>query len=91
MAYENPVTSDLSEYGYRELKMAADLLTAYCANKPDYLGDGVHVAFDKISGLVFLRDKNHNQFHKCPECGCAGSDEDLVENGDGCCREYLSN
>lgn len=29
-------TTDLRDFGFRELKMAAELLRAYCASPPDF-------------------------------------------------------
>lgn len=93
------VTSDLSRFGYRELKMAADLLAAYCDNPPDFLGDGLTVMLNSHSGYVFLTDEDFNvgmmngdtleQFHSCPECGAEGFAEEFPENG--CCQEFLAN
>lgn len=85
------VTSDLSKFGFRELKMAAELLTAYCANSKDVeLGDGVHVCMNSNSGFVFLSDEDFNvammngdkleMFHSCPECGREGFAEEIGWN-----------
>ena len=92
------VTSDLSRFGFRELKMAASLLAAYCENPPDFLDDGVTVMMNMHSGYVFLTDEDFNvgmmngdtleQFHSCPECGAEGFAEELAESN-GCCTEYL--
>lgn len=90
-------TTDLSEFGFRELKLAAELLTAYCETPPDCLGDGVHVMMNRHSGYVFLTNENFavammngdrlEQFHVCPECGAEGFAEDLP--GNECCQAYL--
>ncbi|PQA86027.1 hypothetical protein [Hyphococcus luteus] len=92
------VTTDLSRFGFRELKMAARLLAAYCESPPDFLGDGVTVMMNMHSGYVFLTDEDFNvammngdtleQFHSCPECGAEGFAEELTESND-CCIEYL--
>lgn len=92
------VTSDLSRFGYRELKMAAILLAAYCDNPPEFLSDGVTVMLNMHSGCVFLTDEDFNvgmmngdtleQFHSCPECGAEGFAEELPE-GNACCVRYL--
>ncbi len=81
------VTSDLSRFGIRELKMAADLLAAYCESPHDFLGDGVCVMLNMQSGYVFLTDEdftvgmmngdNLEQFHTCFECGAEGFAEEL--------------
>ena len=91
------VTSDLSRFGYRELKMAAQLLAAYCDNPPDFLGDQLTVMLNTHSGYVFLTDEDFNvgmmngealeQHHSCPECGSEGFAEELGESD--CCRTYL--
>ena len=81
------VTSDLSKFGFRELKMAADLLAAYCENPSDFLDDGLTVMLNTHSGYVFLTDEDFNvammngdrleQFHTCFECGAEGFAEEL--------------
>ena len=90
-------TTDLKDFGFRELKMAAELLQAYCQSPPDYLGDGVHLMMNSYSGCVFLTDEDFNvammngddleQFHSCPECGAEGFAEDLPDNE--CCQTFL--
>lgn len=90
-------TTDLREFGYRELKMAAELLSAYCENAPEFLGEGVHLMMHTHSGYVFLTDEDCNvammnggkleQWHSCPECGTEGFAEDMPENE--CCQAYL--
>lgn len=84
------VTSDLTQFGYRELDMAADLLKAYANDKEDFLGDGVNVFMNKNSGNVFLSDEDFNvgvledekivQFYSCPQCGNEGTQEEGKEN-----------
>lgn len=91
-------TTDLRDFGFRELKMAAKLLAAYCENPPAYLGGGVHLMMNMNSGYVFLTDEDFNvammngdtleQFHSCPECGAEGFAEDMPDNA--CCRSYLA-
>ena len=36
-------TTDLKDFGFRELKMGAELLQAYCDSPPEFLTDGVHL------------------------------------------------
>lgn len=77
--------------------MAAELLNAYCASPPDFLGSGVHLMMNNYSGCVFLTDEDFNlammngnaleQFHSCPECGAEGLEEDMPDNL--CCQRYL--
>ena len=90
-------TTDLTQFGFRELQMAAELLTAYCEQPPDFLTNGVHLMMNTYSGFVFLTDEDFNvammngdrlePFHSCPECGAEGFAEDLPENA--CCQSYL--
>ena len=90
-------TTDLKDFGFRELRMAADLLNAYCENPPECLGDGVHLMMNLHSGCVFLTDEDFNvammngdtlePFHSCPECGAEGFAEDMPESD--CCQQYL--
>lgn len=86
------VTSDLSQFGFRELKMAAELLIAYCANPPSQLGDGIHVCMNTSSGNVFLSDEEFNvamlngdkieMFWACPECGREGFADEIGWNAE---------
>ena len=79
------VTKDMSEFGYRELDMAGDLLKAYKTKKDQttMLGEGVCVWLNKNSGNVFLCDEDYNvamlnddgelyDFITCPNCGNEG-------------------
>lgn len=87
---EEIVTSDLTQFGYRELDMAADLLKAYANDKEDFLTGGVNVFMNKNSGNVFLCDEDMNvgvledgkivQFYSCPQCGNEGTQEEGKEN-----------
>ena len=82
-------TRDLSEFGYRELEMAKDLLVAYCENGADFLGDGVAIEFNPSSGKVFMVDEEFNvamevngevvQWCNCVNCGTEGlaNDDDF--------------
>ena len=90
-------TTALSNFGFRELQMAAELLTAYCNAPPEFLGDAVQVMLNMHSGYVFLTDEDFNvammngevleQFHSCPDCGAEGFAEDMPDSP--CCRRYL--
>ena len=75
-------TTDLQDFGFRELRMAAALLTAYCESPPEFLSSGVHLMMNMHSGCVFLTDEDFSvammsgdtleQFHSCPEIGKGG-------------------
>ena len=89
--------TDLAGFGFRELRMAAELLTAYCEDPPGFLGNGIRLMMNTYSGCVFLTDEDLNvammngdrleQFHVCPECGAEGFAEDMPDNA--CCQIYL--
>jgi hypothetical protein len=57
---QDPVTYDMSDFGSREMGMAADLLNAYRKQHPEWLGNGVKVAMNRNSGCVFLTDEDYN-------------------------------
>lgn len=90
-------TTDLKDFGFRELKLAASLLHAYCESPPDFLCGGVHLMMNTHSGYVFLTDEDFGvammngdqleQFHSCPECGMEGFADELTDNA--CCIRYL--
>ena len=94
-------TQDLSKFGYREKDMAADLLKAHRTDKDDtvFLGDGVTIKFNPNSGCVFLLDDDCNtammngdnleDWLSCPECGNEGFKEDIKDNAQDCCKEWL--
>ena len=94
MKYDNPVTSDLSKFGQRQLSEAGDILKAWSDNKltrlaSDYFDDdGVTVAFNTHSGKVFLtnsdyqvlvlEDEKLDLFIWCGHHGSEGTMEDLA-------------
>ena len=54
-------TVDLSDFGNRELGMAADLLAAYAkGHDSPFFGDKVQVMMNQNSGNVFLTDEDCN-------------------------------
>lgn len=82
-------TRDLSEYGYRELDMAGDLLKAIKNGLPDdFGGDGIAVEFNPNSGEVFLTNDEADvcmavngqleSWYFTPYRGLEGFWEDLV-------------
>ena len=96
---ENEITTDLSEFGWRELDEAVRLLTAYKEKGADFLGNGIKLYFNKLSGNVFLADEDLNiammngdnveQWFICPNCGHEGFKEDMKHEGNKACKEYL--
>jgi len=92
-------TQDLSQFGYTELSRAAKLLSAYCDQDHDFLYDGVAIELNPDSGCVFLIDEDYNvgmmngdtleAWLYCPTCGTEGFLDDMIDEGDDCCIEYL--
>lgn len=95
-------TRDLTQFGYRELDMAGDLLKALktSSDKTEQLGDGVTVEMNPNSGNVFLVDEDYNvammngdkleDWFSCPYCGHEGFKEDMAhEPEDEDCTRYL--
>lgn len=95
-------TQDISQFGFRELKEAARLLTAYTEADKNIIGDGIHIEFNPNSGNVFLVDEDYRvammnedvleEFFSCPICGHEGFLDDMYhnENNDDCaayCKE----
>ena len=90
-------TTDIGDFGFRELRLATELLTAYCEDPPGFLTGGVHLMMNTYSGCAFLTDEDFNvammnggkleQWHSCPECGAEGFAEDMPDNA--CCRRFL--
>jgi len=88
----NENTRDLSEFGYRELAIAGDLLKAYTDPKNDkthFIGGGVAIEFNPNSGNVFIVDVEYNvamlegenlvDFFSSPYEGKEGSFDELKE------------
>lgn len=99
----NMVTDNLTDFGFRELDMAGDLLKAFKSKKDDtkhFGDDGVHVTFNRNSGCVFLSDVDYNvammngerleDFFSCPQCGHEGFLEEMEHGEDSPdCQEYF--
>ena len=95
-------TNNLEEFGYREMGIAGELLTAY-AGGSDFLNRKVILEFNPNSGNVFLVDEDYNvgvmedkalvQFFYCGECGEEGTRvdfEEMCEPLKKCCKETLA-
>lgn len=88
------VTADFSEFGYRELAMAAELLTALSEGlcPDDFDGSEVKICLNRNSGCVFLTNEDYQvammngdkleSFYSSPYEGREGFWEELVEQFD---------
>ena len=86
-------TTNLAEFGYRELALAGEILTAYADRKdacPYFTGEGVQLMMNTHSGNVFLTDEDCNVlmmngnklegFYSNPYEGHEGFFEDLLND-----------
>ena len=83
-------TENLGDFGYRELDMAAELLSAIKNGLPwDFDDDGMRIGFNRNSGDVFLTNDEYQvamvdddgelySFYSTPYSGYEGSAEDLA-------------
>ncbi len=94
------VITDLSQFGYREKKMAAILLTEMCNGLPDdFNDDEVTVMMNTGSGNVFLTNSDYQvammngdnleSFYSCPMCGHEGFKDEMQHDGSAECTRYL--
>lgn len=94
-------TTDLAEFGMREIEMARDLLNAWVEHglPSDFNHDGVVVMMNKNSGNVFLTNNDYQvammdgdgleSFYSCPKCGFEGFFYDMDNESKECCSEYV--
>lgn len=88
-------TTNLADFGFREIKMARDLLDAWVTNglPEDFGGDGVILMMNQNSGNVFLTNDDFDvcmhagegrlySFYTSPWEGREGSFEDLLAQYD---------
>ena len=87
-------TENLADFGYRELEMLRDLLTAWLDSglPDDFEDDGVRPAFNTYSGNVFLTNDDYQvcmevdgkleSFYYTPYEGYEGFYEDLLDEAD---------
>ena len=92
----NITTTDLSEFGYRELRELSKLINAMILNglPNDFADDKVIAMMNKNSGIVFLTNDDYQvcllegdelvSFYTCPNCGHEGTKEDCQLNDEGC-------
>jgi len=94
-------TTDLADFGFREIEMLRDLLDAWVKKglPDDFEGSEVRPMMNKNSGNVFLTnsycavcmevDGVLESFYSCPECGHEGFAHEMREDGEACCNEYM--
>lgn len=92
-------TRDLMDFGIRELRLAARLLSILKTAQDRTMRLGLHVTpeFNPDSGYVFLIDSEFNvamlngerleDWIMCPQCGTEGFAADL-EQGSPCCKNH---
>lgn len=85
-------TTNLADFGYRELALAGQILTAYAGKDacPYFTGKGVQLMMNTSSGNVFLIDEDCNVlmmngdnlegFYSTPYEGHEGFFEDLLND-----------
>lgn len=98
---EDITTSDLSDFGARERKMAEELLKAWREQglPEDFDADKVTVMMNKNSGNVFLTNSEFQvammngdtleSFYSCPQCGHEGFKDEMEHDGNDDCAQYL--
>ena len=91
MKTNNIVTADLSEFGYREIKQAQELLTAYVkqGSPSEFFDQGIRIMFNQHSGFVFLTNEEYQvlmmngdeleMFYSLPYSGEEGFADELRE------------
>lgn len=101
MAVDEKVVTDLAKFGWRELRLARDLLNAMIEDgvPDDFDDEGIQVAFNLESGYVFLTNEQCDvamlngdkleSWYWCPECGHEGFAEDMEHEGGAECQRYL--
>lgn len=52
--------ADPQDFGLRELRIAAELLAAFCQQPPRWLRGGLHLTMNTHNGNVFLTDEDFN-------------------------------
>ena len=95
-------TTDLSNFGYRELEITRDLLDAMVTDglPENFHNEGVTIMFNRTSGFVFLTNDDYQvammmgnkleMYYTCPVCGEEGFEEEIEYSPNECCEEYLN-
>ena len=98
-------TTDLSEFGNRELEEMENLLKARREQgfPDDFNDDEIQIMFNKNSGYVFFTNSdcqvcmltdggNLESFYSCPNCGNEGFDGEYpFKKNDGYCSRKCKN
>jgi hypothetical protein len=87
----DPITTNLADFGFRELRMVRDLLTAMLEQglPQDFDSEGVAPCMNRNSGFVFLTNSEYQvamlngdkleNFYSSPYGGHEGFKDDLIE------------
>lgn len=96
MTRQNITTTNLADFGDRELHLLIDLLQAWRDQQlpEDFCSDAVVPMLNKNSGHVFLTNSDYqvamingdklDSWYSCPNCGHEGFIENCKLNDDGC-------
>jgi len=101
---EEMTTTDLAYFGYRERKLAEELLRAWREQglPDDFLDEEVTIMMNKNSGYVFLTNSEFQvammngdkleSFYTCFNCGNEGFKDDMLSKGkcDQCGEEVVN-
>ena len=95
-------TTNLNDFGYRELEITRDLLDAMVTDglPENFHNEGVTIMLNRTSGFVFLTNDDFQvamingdkleMYYTCPECGEEGFEEEIEYSPNDCCKEYLN-
>ena len=98
---DETTTTDLAKFGFRERRMAADLLATSCDHgfPADFEDEGVTIMMTMHNGHVFLTNADFQtarmngdkleSFYSCPECGHEGFADEMRHDGNAECTLYL--
>ena len=100
---DNITTTDLSQFGYRELHLAKELLQALEDQglPEDFDDDGLTIMFNTHSGNVFFTNSDYQAammngdkletFYTCSNCGNEGFADEVLTKSGKCkeCKEQI--
>lgn len=98
----NYLKEDFGKFTEYEFDTAIELLIQYRDKKEtfkNFYHKEVKPFVNNESGIIFLSNSEYQvlmldsngqlkEFYSCPECGFEGFQDELIEEGQECCREY---